>query len=124
MLFWEGGDAGGATGFVYLRSTDGGPAARLGPGQAADLSPDGKWALTLGSTGSGSGLVLLPTGAGESKPIATPGLSIFGAAFLPPDGKRIVIAAAEPGHGVRGYVMDLPGGKPRAFTEELTNGVA
>ncbi|HEY7575606.1 MAG TPA: protein kinase, partial [Thermoanaerobaculia bacterium] len=124
MLFWESAEAGGPFGLVYLRSTDGGPAARLGPGQATDLSADGKWALTIGSTGSGGGLVLLPTGAGEPKPIATPGLSIFGAKFLPPDDKRIGIAAAEAGRGLRAYVVNLPDGKPRAFSEEIINGSA
>jgi Tol biopolymer transport system component len=124
LLFSETSEAGGAYGTVYLRSTDGGPAARLGPGEGNDLSADGKWALTLGSTGSRSDLVLLPTGAGEPKPIATPGLTVFAAGFLPPDDERILIVALEPGHGVRAYVMDLPDGKPRPFSEELLNGAA
>jgi sugar lactone lactonase YvrE len=124
LLFWESGEAGGQYGSVYLRSTDGSPAARLGNGMASDLSSDGKWALTRNPSGSGTGLTLLPTGAGEPRPVVTKGLSVFGGAFLPPDDKRILIAAAEPGKAVRGYVMDLPDGTPRAFTGELTNGVA
>jgi eukaryotic-like serine/threonine-protein kinase len=124
LLFWESGEAGGPVGSVYLRSTDGTPAARLGGGQGNALSMDGKWALILVPSTSGNGLVLLPTGAGAPRPIVTRGLSIFGGAFLPPDDKRLLIAAAEPGQGMRGYVMDLPDGKPRAFTTELINGGA
>jgi hypothetical protein len=62
LLFSETSEAGGPYGTVYLRSMDGGPAARLGPGEGNDLSADGKWALTIGSRGSRSDLVLLPTG--------------------------------------------------------------
>src|SRR5262249_6945920 len=39
--------------------------------------------------------------------------------------RRIGFAAIEPGHGIRGYVVDLAEGKPRAFTPEgLTGGAA
>ena len=34
------------------------------------------------------------------------------------DGKRLLIAGSEPGHGVRLYVQDLSGGKPRPITPE------
>jgi eukaryotic-like serine/threonine-protein kinase len=126
MLFWESGQGGGPAGSVYLRSTDASPAARLGDGKAIDLSPDGRWALTLVSSGSGANrLVLLPTAAGEPKPVPVEGLEVGGGAFLPPDGKTLVLAAIEPGHGPRAYTLALTGGKPKAFTPDgLTNGAA
>ncbi len=124
ILLNEIAEGGGPRGSVYLRTTDGAPAARLGDGQASDLSPDQKWALTIVPSGSGSQFVLLPTGAGEPKPIPAQGLEPLAGFFLPPDGKRLLLAASEPGHGVRGYVLDLPGGKPRVFTPDLAGGGA
>jgi eukaryotic-like serine/threonine-protein kinase len=127
LLFDESGAGGGPNGTVYLRPTDGGPAVRLGEGLGCDLSPDGKWALVRG-TGAGTSLLagdsllLVPTAAGEPRPIPLAGYRIIAAIFLPPDGKRIAFAATEPGHGPRGYVMDLPAGKPRAFTPEGLRG--
>jgi Tol biopolymer transport system component len=35
-----------------------------------------------------------------------------------PDGRGIVIAANEPGHGSRLYLQDVASGEPRAFTRE------
>ena len=122
MVFWEGGEGGGPAGSVYLRTTDGAPAVRLGDGQAQDISPDGKWVLALASSASGPRLALLPTGAGEPKDIPVEHMQVFGGIFVPPDGTRLVIGATEPGQGIKAYVLDLAGGKPRAFTPELTGG--
>jgi len=125
LLFDENGEGGGPSGSVYLRSTDGGAAVRLGDGGADDLSPDGKWALTRSFTKDGIRLVLLPTATGEPRPLALDGYAVGGGAFVPPDGKRIFFVASEPGKGRRAYVVDLAGGKPRAFTPAgLTGGAA
>jgi Tol biopolymer transport system component len=124
MLFDEVAEGGGENGSVYLRPTAGGPAVRLGDGQSFDLSPDGKWALTVAPSKDGARLVLLPTGAGEPRNVAIPGLAIYGGLFLPPDGKRLGIAASEAGHGVRLYVVDAAGGKARPISGETVNGGA
>ncbi|HSB36849.1 MAG TPA: protein kinase [Thermoanaerobaculia bacterium] len=124
ILFSEQGEGGGNEGSVYMRSTDGAPAVRLGDGEALDLSPDGKWALTRVGHGADSRIVLLPTAAGEPRPIQAGNLSMRWAGFLPPDGKRIFMTASEPGHGTRGYVLDLAGGSPRLVTPEGLTGVA
>jgi Tol biopolymer transport system component len=123
LLFSESGEGGGPNGSVYLRATDGSPAVRLGDGRAQDLSPDGKWALTVVTSNGAANLVLLPTGAGEPKAVPAEGLQVLGGGFLPPDGKRIGFIGIEAGHRARAYVMDLAGGKPVAFTPEgVTNG--
>jgi hypothetical protein len=85
------------------------------------LSPDGKWALTFPAIG-GSEIVLLPTGPGESKHLPLPnGFSPAGAQWFP-DGKRLLLAASERGHGVRLYEMelgaDLSATLPRPFSPE------
>ena len=68
VSFDETGEAGGETGGLYVRGTDGSPAVRLGDGRSPTLSPDGKWALAL-NPATRRGLIELPTGAGESRPI-------------------------------------------------------
>jgi Tol biopolymer transport system component len=102
---------------TYLGKTDGSPPINLGEGDGWALSPDGKWALTLFYTPSQ--LVLLPTGAGETKRLEIPGIETFGRLLnWFPDGKRILFNGKEPGHDWRMYVYDLNGGNPRAVTPE------
>jgi eukaryotic-like serine/threonine-protein kinase len=119
LLFSEAGDAtrNGEDYVTYLRGTNGSPAVRLGPGVPLEISPDGKWAMVLGSTRPPSQLILLPTGAGEARPLTRDGIHHQGAAWTP-DGKRIVFVGNEPGHRIRYYVQSLDGGSPRAITPE------
>jgi len=123
LLFDEEGGAGGTyskegkwTYVVYLRKTDGSPAVRLGEGSAVTLSPDGKWAIyQTQSTPSQFGL--LPTGTGEARMLTDDAINHNWAHWFP-DGKRILFAGSEPGHGVRLYVQPLEGGKPQAISPE------
>jgi eukaryotic-like serine/threonine-protein kinase len=119
LLFAEGGDAtrSGEDYVSYLRGTDGSPAVRLGPGFPLQISPDGKWAMVLGSTRAPSQLVLLPTGTGEARPLTRDGIHHQGTAWTP-DGKRIVFVGNKLGHRIRYYVQSLDGGPPRAITPE------
>jgi len=119
ILFGEGGDAtrSGEDFVTYLRGTDGSAAIRLGPGFPLEISPDGKWAMVLGSTRPPSQLVLLPTGTGEARAVTHDAIHHQGAAWTP-DGKRIVFVGNEPGHRIRYYVQNADGGSPRAITPE------
>jgi Tol biopolymer transport system component len=117
LLFDETGEGGGPGYSVYIRKTDGSPATRLGDGAAAALSPDGKWALAAVAVSGNPQMVLYPTGVGEPLRLPVEGLRVQMEDWLP-DGKGLVIAASEPGHGTRLYQMDLAGGKPRAFSPE------
>jgi hypothetical protein len=102
---------------VYVRPTDGiSPAVRLGEGIAQDLSPDGKWALAL-PVANPDHLLLLPTGAGETKSLDTGGVTCQYAAFFP-DGKRIVLAGAKKGEHRRLYVLPVSGGSPLAVSPD------
>jgi Tol biopolymer transport system component len=117
ILFSETGEGGGAGYSVYIRKTDGSPAARLGEGAAQDLSLDGEWALAIQNPSSNPRLVAYPTRAGETKVFQTEGLRVFGAGWLP-DGKGVLFTAVEPSHGSRLFAQDVGGGKPRALTPE------
>jgi predicted Ser/Thr protein kinase len=116
VLFTETGEGGGSTYGVYLRDTDGSPAVRLGDGYSLALSPDKKWVISV-PLGTQTALTILPTGAGEQKTLPADGMTHEAAVWLP-DGKRFVFSAFEPNHGVRLYVQDLSGGKPRAISPE------
>jgi dipeptidyl aminopeptidase/acylaminoacyl peptidase len=119
LVLTELGEGSGAMPGVYLRKMDGSPAVRLGDGFAIALSPDGRWVLASVPSGGGKSgrLVLLPTGAGESR-IVNDRLENFGGGVFLPDGKRLVFSAQEKGHGPRIHVQDLEGGQPRALSPE------
>jgi Tol biopolymer transport system component len=101
---------------VYLRKLDGSPAVLLGEGKSFQISPDGQWALAASDIGSDT-LLLLPTGPGQSRKISLSGIRCQWGKFFP-DGRRVLFAGSEPGHGIRAFVVDLDGGKPRAITPE------
>jgi serine/threonine protein kinase/Tol biopolymer transport system component len=102
---------------VYLRKLDGSAAVRIGDGGAWGFSPDGRWALTIRREGQGSQITLLPTGAGEPKPLPKTDI-LAGAATWFPNGRRILFSGNEAGHGSRLFVQDIPDGKPRPITPE------
>jgi eukaryotic-like serine/threonine-protein kinase len=124
VLFDEEGVGGGVqygnaqelTYAVYIRSTDGSPAIRLGEGAADALSPDQKWVIVQ-TPGSVQQLRLLPTGVGETQPLTNDSINHQWARWFP-DGKRFAFSGNEPGHGVRIYVQNVSGGGPKAISPE------
>jgi dipeptidyl aminopeptidase/acylaminoacyl peptidase len=120
LVFTEMGEGGAAPKAVYVRGTDGSPAVRLGEGIAGGLSPDGKWVTTRvgGGPDSRPRLVLLPTGAGESKTVLTEGLDFSGAGNWLPDGRRLLLAGAEKGSPARVYLVEIEGSGRRPVTLE------
>jgi len=126
LLFDEEGEAGGSwkgNGFaysVYIRKTNGSPAVRLGEGTALALSPDQKSVMAQ-PLGTPAQLVLLPTGAGESKALTNDAISHNWARWLP-DGTHFLFSGNEPNRGVRLYVQSRDGGKPQPISPEGING--
>jgi eukaryotic-like serine/threonine-protein kinase len=116
-LFGETRGGGGQAQGIYLRTTDGGAAVRLGDGYPEDLSPDGRWVLTRPRDET-HGWGLLPVGVGVARWIPRSRLiALFEANFLP-DGKSVVFGGREEGQQRRIYVQDLDGGQPRAISPE------
>ncbi|HET7294417.1 MAG TPA: protein kinase [Vicinamibacteria bacterium] len=102
---------------IYVRKTDGlSPAVRVGDGFALALSPDSKWVLAQ-SQDHATELMLLPTGAGETKAFGDPGIEYGGAAWAA-GGTRVLLSGRHAGQPWRSYVMDATGGEPRAVTPE------
>jgi serine/threonine protein kinase/Tol biopolymer transport system component len=125
VLFEDSSEEAGPHYSVAIRKVDGTPPVRLGEGSAGGLSPDGKWAISV-LLDTPERVTLVPTGPGQPRAIATPGLehiSNGNVRFLA-DGKRITLNANERGHGPRTYLVDFEGGKPIPITPEgITNGL-
>jgi Tol biopolymer transport system component len=117
LLFDEEGDGGGPNYSIFLRKTDGSPAARLGDGIASGFSPDGNWAISILPT-TPSQMVLLPTGAGSPKMLERYSIEDYGMTDFFPDGKRILFSGTEHGHPMRDYIQNIEGGKPQPITPE------
>jgi hypothetical protein len=91
-------------------------AVRLGDGQPAGISNDGRWVLALPVTGEP--LLLHPTGAGSTRQLPNPQKLLFDIAAWLPDSRRVVMFGQVAGQPSRGYVQDIDGGPPRPFTKE------
>ena len=111
---WEGG---GAARSIYLRTTDGAPAVRLGEGVPIALSPDKQWVLS--TPVAADQLVLLPTGVGQPKTLPRGAItSYFPAARWLPDGRRFLISATASGQKTRVYLQSIESGDPTPVTAE------
>jgi Tol biopolymer transport system component len=117
LLFDESGEGGGAGYSVYVRKTDGSPAVRLGEGAGAALSPDGRLALGIAGGSLAQRILLHPIGTGEARSLPGMGLRIHNVDWLP-DGRRILISANEPDHGVRLWIQGIEDARPRAISPE------
>lgn len=77
---------------LYLRRTDGSPAARLGEYRGLSLSPDGQRVLALPpGLDYADRLLVVPTGAGEARELRHPLVPRVRAAAWFPDGRRIAV---------------------------------
>jgi serine/threonine protein kinase/Tol biopolymer transport system component len=117
LLMDESGQAGGENAATYLRRIEDSVPVQLGQGEAAALSPDGKWALSFMS-GSPPKILLQPTGVGQPREIANDGIASYQFASWLPDDHHFIFAGSTAGHAAALYVQDIDGGKPKSFTPE------
>jgi Tol biopolymer transport system component len=108
------GEASGPNYALYIQGTDGGAPVWLGEGDGQALSPDGKSALALLRTASPQQLVVVPTGAGETRVLPPGPVARYERAVWDPTGRRVVFSGAEREGELRLYVQDVGGGPPRA----------
>ena len=116
VLFTRYDEGAGLDYQVGLRRIDAAGAVLLGTGQAARLSPDGKWALAI--TYSTPGLFALPTGTGERRTLTTPGFTYSTGGWFP-DGRRILFIAQHEREPPAVYMQDLEGGGPRKVASRI-----
>jgi len=117
VSFDETGEAGGETGGIFVRRTDGSPAVRLGDGRGPALSPAGDRVLAINF--AQPALVMdLPTGAGEPRTISTGEVRVQRAFFFP-DGKHILeLGSATGSHALRLWIQNSEGGTPTPISPE------
>ena len=120
IVIEEEGNGGGPNYTVFMRDTDGSPPVRIGEGRAMAISPDAKWVITRAA--KGGPLNLVPTGAGEARQLTHDAVSYDVLRWLP-DGKRLLAAGIETGHGARDYLIDLNSGDSKPITPEGIAGV-
>ena len=119
LLFSEFSGAFGNNYAVCVRKTDGSPVVRLGEGWAADLSPDGLWALAVVPS-SPDRLMLYPTGPGEARSLESGDIREYASAKWFPDGKRVLVCGTNSSRASRCYTQEISGGAPRPVTPEGT----
>jgi eukaryotic-like serine/threonine-protein kinase len=117
VSFDETGEAGGETGGVYVRGTDGSPAVRLGDGRAPGLSPKGDRVLAISLTQPGQ-IQDLPTGAGEPRTILTGEVRVQRAFFFPDGAHILELGSATGSHALRLWVQSSEGGAPVPISPE------
>jgi serine/threonine protein kinase len=106
VLFSDG--SGGPNYAIAWRKIDGSPVVRLGDGDAAGWSPDGRWALAF--IPSASELIAHPTGAGEARKIATAPLVHVDYAVFAADSKSLMVFGNEQNKKPRFYRVPMDGG--------------
>jgi eukaryotic-like serine/threonine-protein kinase len=113
VLLNEQGEGSGKRYGIYLRAVDGSPAVRLGDGFLGALSADGRWVVTS-SQEDPQTLTILPTGAGEPRPLPA-GLGYRSLGWFPDD-KRVVLGAVDKTGNARLYTQDVAGGGPKPIS--------
>jgi eukaryotic-like serine/threonine-protein kinase len=102
----------------YVQKTDGSPALWLGEGDGQALSPDGRLALAVLTHTEPQQLILVPTGAGETRTLEPGLVTQYKRAVWDTTGRRVVFAGLDKENSVRVYVQDVAGGPPRAVTSD------
>jgi eukaryotic-like serine/threonine-protein kinase len=97
---------------VLIRRTDGSAPVKIGRGRAEDLSPDGKWALSI-TPSAPNRVLLLPTGPGEPRQIEVGDLVPDAAVFVPP-GLTVTVVGSRNGSPAA-VVVDIASGKRGTF---------
>ena len=119
ILFMQSGASVDKAYESYLRRVDDANPMFVGEGFAQALSPDADRILSI-LPGETPQLFVRPTGAGfgPARRLQPRGVGVIYGADWFPDGRRIIVAGAEPGRGVRLFVCDLQTEAARAITPE------
>ncbi len=112
VLFDESGEGGGPGYSVYVVRSPGN-VTRIGEGRALAVTPDGRFALTQ-AQGDANNLQLSPLQPGQTRNIASKGMSYFWARFFPV-GKRFLFGGKSSGGQSGMYVQELESGAAKAL---------
>jgi eukaryotic-like serine/threonine-protein kinase len=101
------------------RGTDGSPAVRLGKGSITDLSPDGRWVLSV--ILEPPQLMLYPIGAGQTRRLDQGEFTNLSEARFFAGGARYLVCGSQASRAPRCYERSLDGGPLRPLTPEGTD---
>ena len=118
VLGTDTGEGGGPNFSFYLQKTDGSPPVWLGEGDGQALSPDGRFALAVLVHAKPEQLVVVPTGAGETRTLEPGPVVRYSRAVWDPTGRRVVFSGFDGQDVERVYLQDVDGGPPRAVTTD------
>src|SRR5262249_12823620 len=114
LLFSEGGSGRGTSGDMYLGSTERPAPVKIGTADLfGRLSHNGAWVLAETSSARGYECRLVPTGAGDERPLTLPGLALSLPFAWLPESRHVVVNASAPGRPQRAYVVDVDSGALR-----------
>jgi Tol biopolymer transport system component len=119
LLFTETSGSMGSNYATCIRQTDGSPVVKLGEGAAQDITRDGHLVLSA-IPSEPQQLIVYPTGAGQPRKLDRGSIVSYETAVFFPDGKTVLFCGHESGRGVRCYVQEIDGGKPRPVTPDGT----
>ena len=112
LLFYESGEGGGPDYTMFLRRTDGSLPVRLGSGRALDLSPDGRYVMSV-DIRNPSALDFTPTGPGEIRHVRVPGITAHEDAGFLADGTRIFVTGRDASGKRTTWLTDIQGNGAR-----------
>ena len=118
VLGTDTGDSGGPNFAFYIQKTDGSPPVWLGEGDGQALSPDGRFVLAVLVHAKPEQLVVVATGAGETRTLEPGPVVRYSRAVWEPTGRRVVFSGFDGQDVERVYVQDADGGPPRAVTKD------
>jgi Tol biopolymer transport system component len=118
VLGTDTGEGGGPNFSFYLQKTDGSPPVWLGEGDGQALSPDGRFVLAVLVHAKPEQLMVVPTGAGETRTLEPGPIVRYSRAVWHPSGRRVVFSGFDGQDVERVYLQDVDGGPPRAVTAD------
>jgi len=96
---------------TYVRNVDGSPPLKVANGNAAALSPDGRWVVVA----NGSNFTILPTGAGATRPLDMKGFDVV---RWYPDNLHLLLSANTPTAGTHCVEVDRDTSSRRPVTPD------
>jgi hypothetical protein len=106
---------------LLVRKMDGSPAIKVGSGRAQEISADGRWVLAV-TPAAPRRVVLVPTGAGESRQVDVGDLEPILATFVP-RGLTVAVAGQRAGSPAIA-IVDVNSGKRTNIDANMLNGRA
>lgn len=118
VLGTDQGEGGGENSRFFLQRTDGSPELWLGEGDGQALSPDGRFALSLLLRSRPQKLLVVPTGAGETRTLDPGDVVQYRRAVWDSTGRRVVFSGMGKDGVERVYVQDASAGPPRVVSPD------